>query len=157
MAGEAETRHGFGRWHFLTVGAQMHGAIPIRGADHRRHPSICGMGQAKRRRKHGLHQEQGRDQAREEGGGAFHEGLLNPVGGGCQGFESSLSSARIRFLLLGPRFRFLSMITIPVILAQRGFDAGGRAICGGDGRLVLTMPSTPICNGCYARYPTFLG
>jgi hypothetical protein len=32
------------------------------------------MGQAQRRREDGLHQQQGRDQAREKGGGAFHGG-----------------------------------------------------------------------------------
>jgi hypothetical protein len=42
------------------------------------------MGQAQRRREHGLHHEQGRDQACEEGGGAFHGRVLNPLGGGCQ-------------------------------------------------------------------------
>jgi hypothetical protein len=42
------------------------------------------MGQAKRRREDGLHQQQGRDQAREEGGGVFHGKRLNPVRGGCQ-------------------------------------------------------------------------
>lgn len=157
MAGKAEAAMRFRGGQFLSARAQMHGAIPIRGADDRRHARACRMGEAKRRREHGLHQEQSRDQAREEGGGVLHRRVLNPLGGGCQGFESSLSSARIRFLLLGPRFWFLSMITIPVILAQRGFDAGGRAICGGDGRLVLTMPSTPIRIGCYARCPTFLG
>jgi hypothetical protein len=76
----------FGGGQFLPARAQMQGAIPIRGADDRRHPSACGMGEAQRRRQNGLHQEQGRDQAREEGGGAFHGRVLNPVGGGCQGF-----------------------------------------------------------------------
>jgi hypothetical protein len=43
------------------------------------------MGKTERRRQQGLHQQQGSDQAREEGGGAFHGIVLNPAGGGCQG------------------------------------------------------------------------
>lgn len=84
MAGKAEAAMGFGRGQFFPVWPQMHGAIPIRGTDDRRHPRIAGMGKAKRWRQYGLHQEQGRDQACEEGGGAFHGRVLNPVGGGCQ-------------------------------------------------------------------------
>ena len=85
MAGEAEAAMGFGRGQFFPARAEMHGAIPIWGADDRSHPSTCRMGEAKRRREDGLHKQQGRDQAREEGGGAFHEHMLNLVGGGCQG------------------------------------------------------------------------
>ena len=85
MAGEAEAAMGFGRGQFLPTRPQMHGAIPIRGTDDRRHPRIAGMGKAKRWRQYGLHQEQCRNQAREEGGGAFHRIVFNPVGGGCQG------------------------------------------------------------------------
>jgi hypothetical protein len=85
MAGQAEALMRFGGGQFLAARAQMHGAIPIRGADDRLHPRICRMGQAQRRREDGLHHQQGRDQAREEGGGAFHGVVLNPVGGGCQG------------------------------------------------------------------------
>ena len=84
MAGQAEAAMRFGGGQFLPVCAQMHGAIPIRGADDRRHPSACRVGKAKRRREDGLHQEKGRNQAREEGGGAFHGKRLNPVRGGCQ-------------------------------------------------------------------------
>ena len=84
MAGQAEAAMRFGGGQFLPVCAQMHGAIPIRGANDRRHPRIAGMGKAKRWRQYGLHQEQCRDQAREEGGGAFHEHMLNLAGGGCQ-------------------------------------------------------------------------
>jgi hypothetical protein len=90
MAGQAEALMRFGGWQFLALGAQMHHAIPIRGADDRRQPRICRMGQAQRRREDGLHQQQGCDQAREEGGGAFHGVVLNPADGGCQGLESSL-------------------------------------------------------------------
>jgi hypothetical protein len=85
MAGEAEAAMGFGRGQFLPTRPQMHGAIPIRGTDDRRHPRIAGMGKAKRWRQYGLHQEQCRNQAREEGGGAFHEHMLNLVASGCQG------------------------------------------------------------------------
>ena len=85
MAGQAEAAMRFGGGQFLTTRPQMHGAIPIRGADHRRHARACRMGKAKRRRKHGLHQQKCRDLAREEGGGAFHGVVLNPAGGGCQG------------------------------------------------------------------------
>ena len=84
MAGKAEAFMRFGGGQFIPVCAQMHGAIPIRGANHRRQPRICHMGKAKRRREDGLHQEQGRNQAREEGGGAFHGKRLNPAGVGCQ-------------------------------------------------------------------------
>jgi hypothetical protein len=84
MAGKAEALMRFGGRQFLAIGAQMHGAIPIRGADDRRQPRNCHMGQAQRRREDGLHQQQGRDQAREKGGGTFHGVVLNPVGGGCQ-------------------------------------------------------------------------
>ena len=84
MAGQAEATMGFRGGQFLTIRPQMHGAIPIRGADDRSHPRIAGMGKAKRWRQYGLHQEQCRNQAREEGGGAFHGRVLNPVGGGCQ-------------------------------------------------------------------------
>jgi hypothetical protein len=84
MAGKAEALMRFRGGQFLPVCAQMHGAIPIRGADDRRHPCICHMGQAKGRREDGLHQEQGRNQAREEGGGVLHGRVLNPLGGGCQ-------------------------------------------------------------------------
>jgi hypothetical protein len=48
------------------------------------------MGQAQRRREDGLHKQQGRDQAREEGGGVFHGVVLNPAGGGCQGLPNLL-------------------------------------------------------------------
>jgi len=65
MAGEAEAAMRFGGGQFLTTRPQMHGAIPIRGANDRRHPSACRMGKAQRRRKHGLHQQKCRDQARE--------------------------------------------------------------------------------------------
>lgn len=85
MAGKAEAAMGFGRGQFFPVWPQMHGAIPIRGTDDRRHPRIAGMGKAKRWRQYGLHQEQCRNQAREEGGGAFHEHMLNLVASGCQG------------------------------------------------------------------------
>ena len=85
MAGQAEAAMRFGGGQFLPVCAQMHGAIPIRGANDRRHPSTCRVGQAKGRREDGLHQQKCRDQAREEGGGAFHGVVLNPAGGGCQG------------------------------------------------------------------------
>jgi hypothetical protein len=51
------------------------------------------MGKAKRRRKHGLHQEQCRNQAREEGGGAFHGIVLNAVGGRCQGGLRDVAAA----------------------------------------------------------------
>ena len=83
MAGEAEAFMRFWGRQFLPVCAQMHGAIPIRGADDRRHPRICHMGQAERRREDGLHQEQCRDQAHEEGGGAFHGKQLNPARATC--------------------------------------------------------------------------
>ena len=86
MAGKAEALMRFRGRQFLAIGAQMHGAIPIRGADDRRQPRICHMGQAERWRQYGLHQEQSGDQAREEGGGAFHGKRLNLVRGGCQGF-----------------------------------------------------------------------
>ena len=85
MAGQAEAAMGFGRGQFFPVWTQMHDAIPIRGANDRRHARACRMGKAQRRRKHGLHQQKCRDQAREEGGGAFHGVVLNPAGGGCQG------------------------------------------------------------------------
>ena len=51
MAGKAEALMRFWGGQFLAIGAQMHGAIPIRGTDHRRHPRICHMGKAKRRRE----------------------------------------------------------------------------------------------------------
>ena len=84
MAGKAEALMRFRGGQFIPVCAQMHGAIPIWGADDRRQPRICHMGQAKRRREDGLHKQQDRDQAREEGGGVFHGKRLNPTGGGCQ-------------------------------------------------------------------------
>jgi hypothetical protein len=46
------------------------------------------MGQAQRRREDGLHKQQGRDQARNKGGGVCHGVVLNPVGGGCQGLPN---------------------------------------------------------------------
>ena len=94
MAGKAEAAMRFGGGQFLPAWAQMHRAIPIRGADDRRQPSTCDMGKAKRRRKHGLHQEQCRDQAREEGGGAFHGTRLNTAGEGCQGGAREGGAAR---------------------------------------------------------------
>ena len=81
MADEAEAAMRFRGRQFLAIGAQMHRAIPIWGADDRRHPRICHMGQAQRWREDGLHQQQCRDQAREEGGGVIHGVVLNPVGG----------------------------------------------------------------------------
>ena len=95
MAGEAEAAMGFGRGQFLPAWAQMHGAIPIRGTDDRRHPRACRMGKAKRRSKHGLHQEQCRSQAREKGGGAFHEHMLNLVASGCQGGLRDVAATKI--------------------------------------------------------------
>ena len=95
MAGKAEAAMRFVGGQFLPVCAQMHCAIPIRGADHRRHPRTCRMGKAQRRREDGLHQQQGRDQAREEGGGAFHGVVLNPAGGGCQGLPNLFRKLRL--------------------------------------------------------------
>jgi len=88
MAGEAEAAMGFGRGQFFPTRPHMHVAIPIRGADDRSHPRIAGMGKAKRRRQYGLHQEQCRDEAHDEGGGAFHEHTLNLVASGCQGLPN---------------------------------------------------------------------
>ena len=95
MAGKAEAAMRFGGGQFLPVCAQMHGAIPIRGANHRRHPSTCRMGKAQRRRKHGLHQQKCRDEAHEEGGGAFHGVVLNPAGGECQGLPNLFRKLRL--------------------------------------------------------------
>ena len=79
---------GFRGGQFFPTRPQMHGAIPIRGADDCLHPRACRMGKAKRWRQYGLHQEQCRNQAREEGGGAFHELMLNLVASGCQGLPN---------------------------------------------------------------------
>jgi hypothetical protein len=93
MAGQAEALMRFRGRQFLALGAQMHRAIPIRGADDRLHPRICRMGQAQRRREDGLHQEQGCDQAREEGGGAFHKKRHNLTRPTCQAFRADLARA----------------------------------------------------------------
>ena len=95
MAGKAEALMRFRGRQFLAIGAKMHGALPIRGADDRRQPRICHMGQAQRRREDGLHQEQCRNQAREEGGGAFHGVVLNPAGVGCQGLPNLFRKLRL--------------------------------------------------------------
>ena len=93
MAGQAEALMRFRGRQFLAIGAKMHGALPIRGADDRRQPRICHMGQAQRRREDGLHQEQGRNQAREEGGGAFHKKRHNLARPTCQAFRADLARA----------------------------------------------------------------
>ena len=66
------------------VGAQMHGAVPIRGADDRCQARTGRMSQAERRGQHCLHQQQGGDQAQEGGGKTFHGKRHNLARPTCQ-------------------------------------------------------------------------
>lgn len=122
MAGKAEAFMRFWGGQFLPVCAQMHGAIPIRGANHRRHPRICHMGQAKGRREDGLHQEQGRNQAREEGGGVFHGKRLNPAGVGCQVFLADLARDVVCYPSLAENLRRFGFPS-----TKRGLATGTKA------------------------------
>ena len=93
MAGQAEALMRFWGRQFLAISAQMHGAIPIRGADDRCQPSIGRMGQAQRWGQHGLHQQQGGNQAREGEGIPFHGKRHNLARPTCQAFRADLARA----------------------------------------------------------------